>query len=58
MFQKLKKITAINFPIKLVSVIIAIVLWTIVLGSRSIEVTKELPLQVVLEELVKQSQTN
>lgn len=36
-----------NWVSKLVSVVIAIVLWVIVLGSRNVEVTKEVPLEVV-----------
>jgi len=36
-----------NFGTKLVSIIIAFVLWGIVLGSRNVEVTKEIPLEVV-----------
>lgn len=36
-----------NFGTKVVSVIIAVVLWGIVLGSRSVEVVKEVPLEVI-----------
>jgi YbbR domain-containing protein len=36
-----------NFGTKAVSVVIAIVLWGIVLGSRNVEVTKEIPLEVI-----------
>lgn len=36
-----------NVSAKIVSVAIAIVLWFIVLGSRNVEVTKEVPLEVI-----------
>ena len=36
-----------NLGTKLISVIIAVVLWVIVLGSRNVEVTKEVPLEVI-----------
>jgi YbbR domain-containing protein len=36
-----------NIGTKVVSVIIAIVLWGVVLGSRNVEVTKEIPLEVI-----------
>lgn len=36
-----------NFSLKLMSLLIAIVLWFIVLGSRNIVVTKEVPLEVI-----------
>lgn len=36
-----------NIGTKLISVIIAVVLWFIVLGSRNVEVTKEIPLEVI-----------
>ena len=36
-----------NLGTKLISVAIAIVLWVIVLGSRNVEVTKEIPLEVI-----------
>jgi YbbR domain-containing protein len=36
-----------NLGTKLISVVIAIVLWMIVLGSRNVEATKEIPLEVV-----------
>jgi YbbR domain-containing protein len=40
-------LTSVNIGTKLVSVIIAIVLWAIVLGSRNVEVTKEIPLEII-----------
>ncbi len=36
-----------NIGTKVISVIIAVVLWVIVLGSRNVEVTKEVPLEVI-----------
>ncbi len=36
-----------NLGVKIVSVVIAVVLWAVVLGSRNIEVTKEIPLEVI-----------
>ncbi len=36
-----------NLPTKLVSVLVAIVLWFIVLGSRNTEVIKEVPIQII-----------
>src|SRR5471032_1363254 len=36
-----------NLGTKVISVIIAVVLWVIVLGSRNVEVTKEVPLEVI-----------
>src|SRR4051812_36162768 len=39
-----------NIGTKLVSVVIAIVLWAVVLGSRSVEVSKEVPLEIMTPE--------
>ena len=36
-----------NIGTKAISVVIAIVLWIVVLGSRNVEVTKEIPLEVI-----------
>jgi YbbR domain-containing protein len=36
-----------NFGTKVISVVIAIVLWVVVLGSRNVEVTKEIPLEII-----------
>lgn len=36
-----------NLGTKLISVVIAGVLWSVVLGSRTVEVTKEIPLEVI-----------
>lgn len=38
---------ATNFSLKLVSLVIAVVLWFVVLGSRNVEVTKEVPVEVI-----------
>lgn len=37
----------VNIGTKLVSVIVAIVLWAVVMGSRTVEVTKEVPIEVI-----------
>lgn len=47
MFEKLLGAFASNFGTKLISLIIAVVLWIVVLGSRNVEVTKDVPLEVV-----------
>lgn len=44
---KLSSLVSSNFGTKSVSVVIAIVLWGIVLGSRNVEVTKEIPLELI-----------
>lgn len=36
-----------NLPLKLFSVLIALILWVVVLGSRDVEVSKEVPLEVL-----------
>lgn len=36
-----------NMGTKIISLLIAIVLWVVVLGSRNVEVTKEVPLEIV-----------
>src|SRR5580658_4148228 len=36
-----------NIGTKLISIAIAVVLWIVVLGSRNVEVTKEIPLEVI-----------
>lgn len=45
--ESLWSLVSANFGTKIVSVIIAVVLWGIVLGSRNVEVTKEIPLEVI-----------
>ncbi len=47
LFERIWNLVAANFGTKVVSVVIALVLWVIVLGSRSVEVTKEVPLEVI-----------
>lgn len=42
----LAKYTA-NLSLKLVSLVIAVVLWFVVLGSRNVEVTKEVPVEII-----------
>ena len=39
-----------QFPLKVLSVLISITLWVVVFGSRTIEITKEIPFEVVLAE--------
>lgn len=36
-----------NLGTKIISLIVAIVLWVVVLGSRNVEVTKEIPLEII-----------
>jgi len=48
MFQLFRNIFVANFSLKLVSLLLAIVLWVVVLGSRTVEVTKEVPIEVVV----------
>jgi YbbR domain-containing protein len=36
-----------NVGVKIISIVIAIVLWGVVLGSRNVEVTKEIPLEII-----------
>jgi hypothetical protein len=38
---------AYNFALKAVSVLVAMVIWLIVIGSRKVELTKEVPLQIL-----------
>ncbi len=45
--DKLITLLTSNLGTKLISVMIAMVLWIVVLGSRNVEVTKEVPLEVV-----------
>jgi YbbR domain-containing protein len=45
--ERLWRMVIANFGTKVVSVVIAVVLWGIVLGSRNVEVTKEIPLEVI-----------
>src|SRR5579871_4788238 len=36
-----------NLSLKIVSVIIAVVLWFVVLGSRNVEVSKDVPVEII-----------
>jgi YbbR domain-containing protein len=47
MVDKIWDLLTSNLGTKFVSVVIALVLWTVVLGSRNVEVVKEVPLDVV-----------
>jgi len=47
MINRLTQFFFANFGTKIISVIVAIVLWVIVLGSRVVEVTKEVPLEIL-----------
>jgi YbbR domain-containing protein len=47
MLDALLRIVTSNIGTKVVSVIIAAVLWFVVLGSRNVEVTKEIPLEII-----------
>lgn len=47
MLERLWQIITGNFGTKLVSVIIALVLWVVVLGSRNVEDTKDVPIEVI-----------
>jgi hypothetical protein len=44
--EKLWSAISTNLGTKIVSIVIAIVLWVVVLGSRSVEATKEIPLEM------------
>ena len=46
-FENLWRMLVANPWTKLISVMIAIVLWGVVLGSRNVEVTKEIPLEII-----------
>ena len=41
------RIVSTNLGTKVVSVVVAVLLWGIVLGSRNVEVTKEIPLEII-----------
>jgi len=45
--NRLLKLVTTNLGTKLISIVIALVLWVIVLGSRNDEIVKEVPLEVV-----------
>jgi YbbR domain-containing protein len=45
--ERLFSWVTVNLGTKIISIIIAVVLWIVVLGSRNVEVTKEIPLEVI-----------
>jgi YbbR domain-containing protein len=47
MIEKIWNLVTANIGTKVISVMIALVLWTIVMGSRNVEVVKEVPLEVI-----------
>lgn len=47
LLEQLWRLLTLNLGTKLVSIAMAIVLWGIVLGSRNVEITKEVPLEVI-----------
>ncbi len=48
MWEKLISALTTNFGAKLISFVLALILWTVVIGSRSVEVTKEIPLEFMV----------
>lgn len=50
MFERIGSIFVANIGTKIVSIIIALVLWVVVLGSRNVEVTKEIPVEVITSQ--------
>ncbi len=47
LLDHLMRLFTVNSGTKVISIVIAFVLWVIVLGSRNVEVTKEVPLEVI-----------
>jgi len=47
-FQEIWERIQYQWPLKIVSFLLAIILWVVVLGSKTIEITKEVPLEVHL----------
>jgi YbbR domain-containing protein len=47
LFERTWDVLSSNLGTKIVSVVIAVVLWFVVLGSRNVEATKEIPLEIV-----------
>ncbi|MEO5968921.1 MAG: CdaR family protein [Bdellovibrionia bacterium] len=47
LFIHLWRLVSTNLGTKVVSIIVAVLLWGIVLGSRNVEVTKEIPLEII-----------
>ncbi|MBY0472480.1 hypothetical protein K2X30_15050 [bacterium] len=46
-FERIWEILTTNMGTKFISILVAFVLWFVVLGSRNVEVTKELPVEVI-----------
>ncbi len=49
-FQIVWELVRYQFILKLLSVVIAIALWVVVFGSRTIEITKEIPFEVTMSD--------
>ncbi len=49
-FRWIWSLVKFQFPLKVLSVIIATTLWVVVFGSRTIEITKEVPFEVTMGE--------
>ncbi|MBI4925465.1 MAG: hypothetical protein HY843_06025 [Bdellovibrio sp.] len=47
MLEKIYNLLTTHFGVKLISIVIAVVLWTVVIGSRTVEITKEIPVSFV-----------
>ncbi len=47
MAERILSFLTANIGTKVISIVIAVVLWSVVLGSRNVEVTKEVPLEVI-----------
>ncbi len=47
LIDRVVKWTAANGALKVLSVLLAILLWVMVLGSRSVEITKEVPIEIL-----------
>ncbi len=45
--EQLKEVLMTNLGTKLVSLLVAVILWIVVLGSRNVEVSKEVPLEIL-----------
>lgn len=45
--EQLKEMLVTNLGTKLISLLVAVVLWVVVLGSRNVEVSKEVPLEIL-----------
>ncbi|MBU6375197.1 MAG: hypothetical protein KGQ59_04325 [Bdellovibrionales bacterium] len=45
--ERLKSAVTLNLGTKLVSILVAVILWVVVLGSRNVDVSKEVPLEIL-----------